>query len=136
VHQFVSSEEFAHFRDDIKEMRRALEKQIEVGFGGINARLDSLNGRTRSAEQTIAVVERRLQAIESDDRSIEAVVTDIKTHGCAQLETHETVLRELGWSPRRKAVVAGGLMGAGAMFWPAIQKIAEAVHAFVERMPR
>ena len=133
---FVTGPEFGRFRADFQAFQDRIEQRIEHGFTGINARLDLLNGRTRSAEQTIAVVERRLMAIESEDGAIEATIEQIQQHGCGKLGTHEMVLRELGWTPQKKAAVAGGLVTTGALMWPAIQKIAEAVHAVIDRMPR
>ncbi len=95
------------------------------------------NGKTAANGQAIAIIQRELDAIRSEDLAIEATVEDIKAHGCHQLENHQQVLMTtLGWSPKKKAGVAAGLLTTGALAWPAIQQIAEAVHAAIERWPQ
>jgi len=134
--EFVSGAEFGRFRADFQAFQNRLEERLDHGFVGMNNRLDALNGRTRNSEQNIAVIERRLGAIEAEDSYIEKTVEDIKSHGCAQLEKHEAVVETLGWSSRKKVAAAGGLVGLGALIWPALQQIAQAVHAVAERLPR
>ena len=133
--EFVTGAEFGRFRADFQAFQNRLEERLDHGFGGMNTRLDALNGRTRGAEQNIAVIGRRLEAIESEDRAIEATVGQIQLHGCAQLAQHEAAVETLGWSKQKKAAAAGGLVGLGALMWPAIQQLIDIIHTLVDRTP-
>lgn len=42
-------------KEDLWDVRNQLALTLKDGFGGINARLDSLNGRTRKVESLAAV---------------------------------------------------------------------------------
>jgi len=142
-HDYVTGGEFARWMTEEAEFRARLERRMEVnalavqtGLGEIKTHLAEINGRTRRNSEDIAVIQRELQAIESEDVAIEKTVAEIQAHGCGQLAAHETVLRNLGWTPQKKAAVAGGLLGTGALMWPAIQEIAAALHVALEKWPR
>ena len=46
-------------RDDLHDVRDVLSQRMDKGFDAITERLDTLNGRTRSNEQAIAVLQDR-----------------------------------------------------------------------------
>lgn len=126
---FITGSEFSRWTTELTRQLTANAGAVESGLGRIERHLAEINGRTRKNTEAIAVMERELAAIKSEDAEIEHVVADIKAHGCAQLSTHETVLRDLGWTTKKKAGVAGGLVGIGALAWPAVQELAAALHA-------
>jgi hypothetical protein len=135
----ITAAEFTRWMQQESEFRSRLEHRLEVnaaavqtGLGVIQAHLAEINGRTRKNSEAIAVLERELQAMESEERHIEAVVDEIKAKGCAQLVAHREVVETLGWPAKKKAVVAGTLLTGGALAWPALQEIAGAIHAGVE----
>lgn len=142
-HDYVTGAEFARWMREESEFRDRLERRmatsaaaVQTGLDKIESHLAEINGRTRKNSEAIAVIEREVEAIKSEDAAIEEAVENIKVHGCGQLGNHETVLRTLGWTTPKKAAVAGGLIGGGVLAWPAVQKIAEAVHAAIERWPQ
>lgn len=139
---YVTGSEFARWMDEESKFRERLERRmhdnaqaVQAGLGKIETHLADINGRTRKNSECIAVIEREIDAIKSEDKAIERTVEQIRNHGCGKLEAHEIVLQTIGWTPQKKVAVAGGLVGAGALVWPALQKIAEAVHAAIERWP-
>jgi hypothetical protein len=139
---YVSNAEFGRYVADETAYRGRVAQQLEVQYGHITAELGDIknmvreaNGKTNANGMAIAVMQRDLEAIKSEDNAIERTVEDIRTKGCAQLESHQQVLTQLGWSPQKKAAVAGGLVGTGAIIWPALQEIAKLVHAVIERTP-
>jgi len=135
---YVTGAEMSRWMTEESDFRARLERRmadnaqaVQVGLGRIETHLAEINGRTRKNSECIAVIERELDAIKSEDGSIERMVEQIRIHGCGKLKAHKDVLQTIGWTPRKKAAVAGGLFGAGALVWPALQRIAEAVHAVV-----
>lgn len=106
---------------------------IRESLGRIEAHLERLNGKTASNTERIAVLERNVGAIVDEDREIDRKVDLLTRQGCAQYAAHTQMLQELAgvtaWTPQRKAAVAGTLVGTGALMWPALQRIAEAVNA-------
>ena len=142
-HDYVTAAEFSRWMQMESDFRTRIEHRLELnaqevrsGLGKIEHHLADINGRTRKNSESVAVLERNFDAMKSEGLHIETVVDDIKAHGCAQFAAHETIIQTIGWSGQKKAAIAGGLVGAGALAWPAIQKIAEAVHAAIERWPK
>lgn len=140
--EFVTAAEFSRWMQMESDFRTRLEHRLELnaqevrsGLGKIEGHLAEINGRTRKNTDAIAVMEREVSAIKQEDLAIERVVDDIKSQGCAQFAQHEAVLTSLGWTPKKKVAVAGGLVGTGVLIWPAIQQIAAAVHAAIEKFP-
>jgi hypothetical protein len=131
----ITGPEFTRWTTELTRQIAANASAVNEGLGRIERQLAEINGRTRKNTESILVIERDLDAIKSEDTAIDEKVDDLKTNGCAQFLAHENVLRELGWTPKKKAAVAGGLVGTGVLAWPAIQKIAEAAHAFLEKLP-
>jgi hypothetical protein len=140
---YVTNAEFNRYIMEENAYRGRVAQLIEQQYthisnelGEIKLMVKEANGKTAANGQAIAIIHRELDAIKAEDRSIEETVEDIKVHGCHQLANHEAVLTTLGWSQRKKAGVAAGLLTTGALAWPAIQQIAEAVHAAIERWPQ
>ena len=138
----VTNSEFNRYLAEESAYRGRVADQLKTQYEHISAELSEIknlvretNGRVGKGERSIAIIERELDAIKAEDKSIEAVVEDIKAHGCHRLADHSEVLETLGWSGKKKAAAAGGLVGLGALIWPAIQQIAEAIHALIERLP-
>jgi hypothetical protein len=44
-------------RDEFRDVMNALRDELRNGFGDLNDRLDELNGRTRTVETKVAVLE-------------------------------------------------------------------------------
>lgn len=138
----VSGAEFGRFRNDFLAFQDRLQRQIDTGFGGVHGRLDELNGRTRRNSEAIAVIDTRIGNLETEEGSVSAVVTNIRDHGCSQLENHTSVLQAANgggplagyWTPKKKAAVGGGLLATGALIWPALEAIANAVHHALETL--
>lgn len=127
--------EESNFRARLESRLESQHNLIKGELGEIKGMVKEANGKTSRNAESIAVVQRELEAIKAEDALIDRAVTQIREHGCAQLERHEAVVTTLGWSPKRKAAVAGGLLGTGALIWPALQQIAATVHDLVERLP-
>jgi hypothetical protein len=139
-HDYVSGAEFSRYVAEEVAYRARIAHQLEIQYqhisqelGEIKAVVRESNGRTSKNTEAIAVLQRELEAVESEDSHIEQLVDDIRTHGCAQFAAHEHAVEVLGWSGKRKAAVAGGLLGGGALMWPALQEIAKAIHAVFDR---
>jgi hypothetical protein len=86
--EFITSGEFGRWRAEETEHRHAL-----------NGRLDEIitlvrlqNGRVFAQERAVGTIERRLMAIESEDRTIEQTVLSIQKDGCHQYKQHEQTL--------------------------------------------
>ena len=58
----MSSEEVT--REDLREAIRDMREALRDGFGGLNERLDTLNGRTRKSEEALGRHDERLLALE------------------------------------------------------------------------
>jgi chromosome segregation ATPase len=138
----VSSAEFSRYVLAEDAYRSRVAHQLEVQYGHISAELTEIkrlvheaNGKTNKNGEAIAVLQRELEAMESEESHIESVVDDIKAHGCAQLAAHQEVLNNVGWSTKKKAAVSAGLIGTGAVAWPVIQQIVDVVHHYVAKTP-
>lgn len=53
-------------KDDLHDVRDTLSEQMQLGFGGITARLDVLNGRVGKGEVVDAEHRVRIEALERD----------------------------------------------------------------------
>ncbi len=138
----VSNAEFNRYVADETAYRGRVAQQLEVQYAHISAELSDIknmvreaNGKTNANGLAIALIQRDLETIKDEDGTIEQVVEDIKAHGCNQLTNHQEVLSTLGWTPKKKAAVGAGLVGTGALIWPAIQEIVQFAHSLLERTP-
>ena len=138
----VSNTEFSRWVAEENNFRSRLEQRMEANHNHVKAELSEIklmvreaNGRTNKNGEAIAVIQRELQAMESEESHIEAVVDDIKAHGCAQLAAHQEVMSTMGWSAKKKAAVSAGLIGTGAVAWPILQQIVDVVHHYVTKAP-
>lgn len=98
-HDYVTGSEFKRWMDEESAFRGRLEKRMGDGFAEIKSsvgRIEILqreaNGRVSKAEQAIAVMQREIEAIKSEDSEIERTVKSILNDGCHQYETHRAVL--------------------------------------------
>lgn len=87
-------------KDDLHDVRDTLAEQMQMGFGGITARLDVLNGRVGKGEVSDAEHRIRLENLERSDRERRAV----PVQGAA--------IEEQAAITRRDLKVAGGVVGA------------------------
>lgn len=127
--------EEANFRSRLEARMGEQHAYVRTELNEIKGMVKEANGKTNRNGEAIAIIQRDLDAIKSEDNAIEQAVEDIRARGCAQLQTHQEVLTGLGWGAKKKAAVAGGLLGTGALIWPAVQQIAEAVHAYLDKAP-
>lgn len=51
-------------REDLRDLMRDMKEEVRDGFKGVHDRLDELNGRTRKAENLLAVHEERWQRLD------------------------------------------------------------------------
>lgn len=113
---------------------------VHASLSRIEDHLEKLNSKTATNTEDVRVLQRDVQALVSEDLAIDAKVTKLARDGCANYETHTRMLEQLGgitvWPTQKKAAVIGGLVGTGALIWPALQQIAAAVHALLERLPQ
>ena len=152
---YVSGSEFKRWMDEESAFRGRIEKRMADNFAEIKqsvSRIESLqretNGRLNNAERTIAVVERDIDAIKSEDSEIERLVTSIQRDGCHQYAAHEKVLEVLEGSgampnsdgtitrsftfpalSRRQKVAAG--VGVTALLIPAVAELFKLATALV-----
>jgi hypothetical protein len=102
----VSAGEFGRWRSDFQAFQARLDERLDAGFGGMNDRLDDLNGRTRKNSEAISVLDER--------------VNSIRVSGCAQLSAHRAVMDEVPlavrktWRDWHPAAKAGAGVGVGA----------------------
>ena len=139
--QYVSSDEMSRWMNEQSDFRQRLEGRIagqhaEVieSLVRIETQVRETNGRTRHAEAAVEGINVRLDRIDEDDGRIDDAIQSIRAHGCSQYAAHVEILRQNveGWSAKKKAAVGGALIGGGALVWPAIQEVAQAIHAAVE----
>jgi len=142
---FVSSDEMSRWMREQADFRQGLELRIAnqhaevvAVLSRIEAQVRETNGRTRKAEAAIEAVDARLDRVDADDERIAAAVQSIRSGGCSQYAAHMDLLRQNveGWSPRKKAAVGGGLVVSGALVWPTLQELVQAVHAVVDWLTR
>jgi hypothetical protein len=75
---YITAGEWGRFRADHSQWRIEIARQINDGFTGVNARLDQMNGRARDTAAGLEVVE--------------ADLSRLTQHGCAQYEKHRETL--------------------------------------------
>jgi hypothetical protein len=130
----MNTEEPITSREFTREM-----SHVKESLGRIEAHLDKLNGRTATNTEHIAVMKREIQALESVDLSMEGKLDHLANQGCAQYAAHTKLLEQLvglpAWSTQKKAAAVAGLVGTGALIWPALTEMAKALHAVMERVP-
>ena len=128
--------EQSNFRSRLEIRMAERDRAIMDGLGEIKDHLTQLNGRTAKNTENIAVLDREFDAIQSEARHIETVVESIKKEGCSQYQNHSQVLQEVseitGWSRQKKMAVVGGLLGTGALIWPALTEVAKAIQAVLD----
>ena len=143
--QYVSSDEMSRWMHEQSDSRQRLEARIAgqhvevvATLSRIETQVRETNGRTRKAESAIEAINVRLDRVDEDDNEIANVVQAIREGGCSKFGAHVEILRQNveGWSERKKAGIAGGLVAGGALAWPAIQELARAIHAAVDWLGR
>lgn len=92
---YITNPEFSRWTAEIGRQLTANAADVERGLSKIDAHLEALNGRTRKNTEAIAVIERELEAIKSEDESIERAVTSIQEEGCHQYKEHRNVLNAI-----------------------------------------
>lgn len=127
----ITGAEFGRFRADFAAWQDRHERMTTEGFKGVHDRLDTLNGRVRTAETELALVVERAGRIDT----INEAVTEIHDKGCAQYAAHRDVLEEIAPDSvkpkiltKRNAAIGGVGLGAGLLTVPVIQEIAKIVH--------
>lgn len=110
-----------------EQYERSVSKSLSEGFGGINARLDQLNGRVRTGEVNIGVLNDRtsnmacvqhaewFRNIESKVDALEAITVEHKPRTFVQPDS------SLGQAWRKVATIAvaglTGLLVLGEAIW-------------------
>lgn len=115
----VTGGEFGRWRADFAAFQERLDERMDRGFGGLNSRLDDLNGRTRKNAEAIVALDGRIDAI--------------ATHGCGQLEAHRAVMEANGpegkpWHRDKRTWVGTGV-GAGVI--AVLYEIISTLHAYI-----
>lgn len=143
---YVTGAEFARWMREESEFRDRLERRmatnavaVQAGLDKIEHHLAEINGRTRHNSEGLSALDVRIARIEREDEAIQQTVQSIHDEGCSQYSAHVATLERLGaapsdWSTRKKTVIGGALVGTGTLIWPAIQEIAKAIHAILDRV--
>lgn len=116
---FVTGAEFGRWRADHQAFQARLDSRLDAGFGGINERLDTLNGRTRKNSEDIVVLDQK--------------VLGIATRGCGKYQEHSEALESVvvksggfrDWHPVAKA-------GAGAGVFAVLATLMEIVNRLLQ----
>lgn len=145
----VTSDEFSRYIQEEANFRLRLEQRLARDHDVVRSELSEIkalvkeaNGRVGKTEQSIAIIQREVEAVKAEDRDIQTTVHDISDHGCRKYASHVAILEAGGdpgmatgegflpahWSRRQK--LAAGAAGA-VVAWPAIQEIAQALRAVV-----
>ena len=134
-------QEQADFRQRLEARIGSQHSEIVGALRRIEDQVRETNGKTQKNTETIAVLARDVEAMKSEENHIESLVESIRDEGCSQFAAHQDALTQTSalaveaWSAKKKAGLAAGLLAGGSLMWPAIQKIAEAVHAYIVRLP-
>jgi hypothetical protein len=116
--EFITGGEFGRWRQDFQSFQERLDERLDRGFGGLNNRLDELNGRTRKNSEAIV--------------SLDTRVENIRTSGCQNLKAHQTTLAKIGPPQQRwhsdKRLWFGSAAGASVI--ALLYEVAQAVHAY------
>lgn len=115
--EYITGAEFGRWRVDFQAFQDRLEDRLAEGFHGVHSRLDELNGRTRKNSESIVVLTKDVELLQ--------------TKGCAQLQAHrglldvlpETGLSSTPWARRRQLIIGGGLVTGGALIIPVIREV-------------
>lgn len=101
-HDYVTGQEFQRWMDEESMFRDRLERRLEHNFTEVKTAVATVaglqreaNGKTAAHAQTIAVIQRDLEAIKSDDHQISHEIEILRKHGCAKYEAHVEVLGSL-----------------------------------------
>ena len=145
---YVTGAELTRWMQEQADFRQRLEVRIGIQHSELVGTLRRIedqvretNGKTQKNTETIAVLVRDVEAMKSEENHIESLVESIRDDGCSQFTAHQEVMAQSSalaveaWSAKKKAGLAAGLLAGGSLMWPAIQKIAEAVHAYIIRLP-
>lgn len=143
VPEYITAGEFTRWRAEETEFR----KGIKADLGEIIGLVRNQNGRLGSAEAAIQIIQRDLEAIKSEDLSIQGTVESIQRDGCHQFQNHQEALTVLegagvlpntdGAQPRtngfkfptltpRQKVAAG--VGGAALIFPALADLAKWIY--------
>ena len=121
---FITGGEFGRFRADHSAWRIEITKQIADGFYGVNQRLDAMNGRGRATAAKVDMVE--------------AEVSRLSEHGCAQYDKHRETLETMvvptlervarprvrdTWPMPAKVAAGGGGLAAIATLMQLVQRV-------------
>lgn len=138
----VTGEEFSRWMNEQANFRSRLEQRLEshhnliqVELAEIKAMVRETNGKTIKHGEAIAVIQREIEAIKAEDVEIERLATSIKNEGCSQFAVHSQLIQgdtPDTWSTKKKAAVAGSLVGGGALIWPFLGEVAKIVHTVLD----
>lgn len=149
----ITGAEFGRFRADLSARLDRQDRAIDEGFRGVHRRQDEANGRTTKNAEKLIKVESHLDTIQAQVESINAKaervepiaaeVSEIRKHGCAQLEHHAAAVAQINgggatdpaqWDRKKKAMVGGGLIAGGAALIPILQEIVRGVHDIAQHL--
>lgn len=141
---FLTIAEFERWREGEHAFRGEIKADLKELLGLVREQ----NGRLWGAEQNIAVIQRDLAAVVSEDIAIDATVNKILTEGCDQYRTHKEVVTALegsgalpntdgpmrpfslrNLSPKQKAAAG---VGVGALLIPAVSDLLKLGTAVVQ----
>ena len=138
--EFISSDEFTRWSVELHRRLDDHHSAVQGSLRRIDGHLEGINGRTRTNSEKISVLENEVKALELVDHNVDRKIDSLSKEGCAHYLAHTKMLEQLGgvtvWPAKKKAAIAGGLVGTGALIWPAVQQIAAAAHALLERLPK
>jgi hypothetical protein len=143
-HDYVTNVEFnrwfteeSQFRDRLESRMAETARVMGAGLVRIDMHMSLLDGSAQQNTLAIGDIDRRLTRIEENYEQLVGLVQSVKNNGCAKYAAHSQLLTDLSvaeWTPKKKAVVGGGIFAGGALIWPAVQEIARGVHALFEWM--
>ncbi len=119
--EFITGGEFGRWRQDFQGFQERLDERLDRGFGGLNNRLDELNGRTRKNSEAIVSLDSRAE--------------NIRTGGCSPVKTHQAALAKMTlprerWHKDRRLWFGSA---AGASVIALLYEVAQAVHAYLSK---
>lgn len=101
-HEYVTGAEFKRWMDEESTFRERIERRMENGFTEVKsgvALVASLqrdaNGKTAAHERAIAVMQRDVEAIRSEDLQIARDLDHLRKDGCGKYAAHVEVLGTL-----------------------------------------
>lgn len=100
--EHITRGEFGEWRREEAEFRQRLEERMARHHLELTAQINAMlalqrdqNGRVGRTESNVAVIQRELEAIKSEDSEIERLVASIQKDGCHQYRAHEKALELL-----------------------------------------